>query len=374
MVDKPIKIAYKFLKRLSLQPGIVILGGYPYTSRLSDGYFQRIDSINNQFSNVLQIHLDRKNLPGNKSWADIPAKDVLTISIRHNWAARVIALLSIITANRLYIHSVYPLKYFAWLLWLPKVKTLIDFHGLVPEEQQMKQADQKDSIYERLEKKAFHKADHHVFVSKTMAQYLHNKYNHYAKKAQTILPIVPELSTSLTPKPPFDGKPIVVYAGGLQLWQQIPKMIDAIKKTASCFQFKIFTPEINKFNNLLKEQNISEIEIEITSKSHKELLDAYQGCHFGFLLRKDDPINWAACPTKLIEYIAFGIIPILDSPEIGDFPSLGLKFIRLEDFIQQNMPDQNTLAEMVEINTSIYQTLIEQYRLGIEQIRDWFFR
>jgi glycosyltransferase involved in cell wall biosynthesis len=366
MLNETISILRDFFKQMQHQACIVFLGGYPCPSRLGDGYYQRINSINQQFTGFLQIHIDRKYLPITHHWLSRPEKDVLTISIRHHWAGRLVAILSILFTKKLYIHSIFPLKNLLPLLRLPKIIKVIDFHGVVPEEHLMKNDPVSASRFEKLEKFAIEKADHYIFVSEAMANHFKRKYIKSFKTRYTVIPIVPNLTSELPNKPPLSEKPVVIYAGGLQDWQMIPEMIKAIGKTASDYQFKIFTPQPDEIKSILSKNGVTQSKLEIDSKPHRELLAIYPRCHFGFVLRDDNVVNQVACPTKLIEYLAFGVIPILNYANIGDFIAMGMQFISLEDFITKNIPDQMCINDMVQKNFDVYQLLLKKFQQGVQ--------
>lgn len=353
------------------QPCIVFLGGYPYPSRLSDGYYQRINSINQQLSEFLQIHIDRKNLPHNKHWLDQPKPGVLTISIRNNWLGRFISILSIIIAKRLYVHSIFPLKNLVWLLKLPNVNKVIDLHGAVPEEQLLKNDIIASSTLGKLEKVAIEKADYYIFVSKAMVNHFSSKYHKEFNSNYSIIPIIPDLTTNEIQKPPLPKIPLVIYAGGLQKWQNIQKMIGIIGKTLTKYKFTIFTTNPEEVRSIFAGKGITGNTIEISSKPHHELLQIYIHCHFGFLLRDNNIVNQVACPTKLIEYIAFGVIPILEYTKIGDFASMGMQFISTTDFLNKNIPDPETINDMIDRNFQIYQSLLKQFYNGVQTLQEY---
>ncbi|MFU8827464.1 MAG: glycosyl transferase family 2, partial [Brevefilum sp.] len=124
----------------------------------------------------------------------------------------------------------------------------------------------------------------------------------------------------------------MIYAGGLQKWQQVSKMVDAMLVNQDNFEFRFFCPNPDALQQKLPPQLKTSMALIIESKSNEEILAEYQQSHFGFILHENNIVNQVACPTKLIEYLALGVIPIIDSPEIGDFPSLGMQSISIGDF------------------------------------------
>jgi hypothetical protein len=95
----------------------------------------------------------------------------------------------------------------------------------------------------------------------------------------------------------------------------------------------------------------------------------YSECHYGLILRQDDPVNHVACPTKLIEYLAYGVVPVVDSPRIGDFLELGMRYVTLADLESGNLPQEEERREMARANYAVFERLREQYQEGCLNLR-----
>ncbi|MDI9567022.1 MAG: hypothetical protein ACOYKH_01325 [Brevefilum fermentans] len=371
MAENPLLIVVNFFKQMQGQPCIVFLGGYPYPSRLGDGYYQRVASIGQQLSSFYQIYIDRKDLPDKTGWLDCPQPGILSLSIRHNWVARLTAIICILLAKKLYVHSIYPLKHLLFLLRLPHVLKLVDFHGAVPEEQSMMNDLKTSRQLEKMEKIAIDRADRYIFVTEAMVEHFSKKYHVSFSSNYFTIPIVPKLSSTIPSKPPIIDKPVVVYAGGIQVWQKIPEMIAAISNTVDAYQFRLFTTQPEEMRSLLYAKGVDHTNIEISRKTHAEIIEIYKDCHFGFLLRDDHVVNQVACPTKLIEYLAFGVLPILINVRIGDFSSMGMRYLSLTDFVNLKIPHQNNLKEMVEQNYNVYQSLQTKHNMEMELLKQY---
>jgi hypothetical protein len=74
--------------------------------------------------------------------------------------------------------------------------------------------------------------------------------------------------------------------------------------------------------------------------------ERYLQSTYGFVLRGDNLINNVACPTKLVEYMFWGVIPIVIQPAIGDFMELGYQYLTLAEFVNGSLPDQERLCAM----------------------------
>ena len=114
-------------------------------------------------------------------------------------------------------------------------------------------------------------------------------------------------------------------------------MIDAIGRTVSVCAHRLYCPAPDSVRQMLPEAVRSQIIID--HKTHAELTEIYTKCHYGFILREDIVVNRVACPTKLVEYLAMGVVPIVDSANIGDFRTMGMRSITLEQLLRGDLPD-----------------------------------
>lgn len=365
-----------FLKLIGFARVITVLGGYPYPEREKDGYFQRIKKIDDVlFLGKRRIYIDRAlSMPEDK-WLDQPAPDTFVIRVgktqRNKVLARIFMLFAFLRSRTIYIHSIYPLRGLGFIMLIPWAKKTLDMHGVAPEEL-FYYGEAKDSeAYERIEEYAVQKATSLVFVSASMRQHFERKYPEVTKKKTSLLPVFPEIPSEYFEKTYLDGKPLVVYAGGLQKWQQVPMMIDAIHETHSRMNYSFFCPKPDVFEKkLLDDGLIFSPNLIVDSKSRDELLQIYRDCHYGFILREAHLINRVACPTKLVEYLATGIIPVVDYDDIGDFKALGMQFVQIKDFVQGRVPDEKKRNKMAAQNLKVYHCLQRQYSQGIEALKE----
>lgn len=102
-----------------------------------------------------------------------------------------------------------------------------------------------------------------------------------------------------------------VYAGALYDWQCIEetvlvfKMINEIDPSA---RLTLLTAKKQKAEELIKKFAL--VNIKISFVKLENLQNELVKYKYGFLLRKNDPINNVATPTKMNSYLAAGIIPI----------------------------------------------------------------
>ncbi|HCU57400.1 MAG TPA: hypothetical protein DF984_04095, partial [Anaerolineaceae bacterium] len=358
----------KFLQELD---GIVIFGGYPYEFRQNDGYFQRVKSIDSIFSEKKRVYIDHVYIPGKTFWFDRPETDVLVINIFGSKIQKIKAaffsMMCIMRSRKIYFHSVLALKRFIILFKLPFLKKIIDLHGVVPEEFRYHGDFQNGDVYEKVEKLAVKKADYIVTVTNAMHQYLIQKYGKLIKGEFIVLPIFSEEPEKAVIPHQGSINSMIVYAGGLQKWQQVQKMVDAIIATSDKYYYKFYCPNPDEFKKLLPSRLVSSKMIEIGSKTKSELSEEYKSSDFGLILREDIVVNRVACPTKLVEYLMMGIVPIMESEKIGDFASLGMKYVPLTQLIQKNLPDEDSRIEMARSNYSVLLQLHQQFKVGKEE-------
>lgn len=342
--------------------GIVFFGGYPYPERQNDGYFQRIRWVDRLFTDRWRIYVESDELSGREKWYDRPEPKVLVLRIIGEvWrrrATKICVLLAVLKCRKIYYHSVLRMKdnRFGLMMRWPWITKVIDIHGVVPEEFRYHNDFYNAVRFEDQERLAVRKSSFVVVVTEAMHLYLKQKYRETLQGKPITFPMFPDFPVSSTvDKSCQEGKPIVVYAGGLHKWQQIPKMIDAIAKTAHSCVHRIYCPNPEEMRAMLP--GLLHELVTVDSVTHEELFERYSQCHYGFILREDVIVNRVACPTKLVEYIGTGIVPIADCDQIGDFKSMGMKYIRLQDFIAGKLPSESERNAMATSNLAIYEKM-----------------
>jgi glycosyltransferase involved in cell wall biosynthesis/GT2 family glycosyltransferase len=352
--------------------GVVFFGGYPYAERQSDGYFQRIQIIDSLLIGHWRVYVETTELPGRDCWFDRPAEQVLVLRVMggpmRRGMVRMLAVLCALRCGRIYFHSVLRMRdsRFGLLLQLPWLRRVIDIHGVVPEEFRLHNDFYSALLFEQEERIAIRRGDLVIVVTEAMERYLRQKYRDSLRAQVVAFPMFPEMTVSAEPRPYPGGCPVVIYAGGLHKWQQVPKMLDAIERTIEHCQHRFYCPEPEQLRAQLPEAIAHRVEVD--RKPHAELLEIYEQCHFGFLLREDHVVNHVACPTKAVEYLGKGIVPILDCETIGDFQAMGMRFVRLRDFIAGRIPGERERDAMAQENLAVYERLKLVRATGAELI------
>lgn len=352
--------------------GIVFFGGYPYPERQSDGYFQRIQIIDGLFTDRWRVYVESEELPGRSKWYDRPQPKVLVLRIlgsTHRRALiRLLALIAVLKCRKVYFHSVLRMRdnRFGWLMRVPGLTKVIDVHGVVPEEFRLHNDFYSAGLYEREERLAVRDSDMVIVVTDAMQTYLRQKYRDELRGRVVIFPMFPRVASTLSPRAYVNGKPVIVYAGGLHKWQQVPKMVDAITRTVPICTHRFYSPDPDAVREMLPEAIREQVIID--RKGHEELIALYAECHYGFILREDIVVNHVSCPTKLVEYLAMGIVPIVDCDNIGDFKAMGMQYVSLGELLLGQLPEECRRAEMAEDNFRIYEQLRVVRKRGAEDI------
>lgn len=250
-----------------------------------------------------------------------------------------------------------------------EVKHFWDVHGTVPEEYAMSGSELGSKLAENIEQFMANRVDVAVVVTEAMANYLRKKYTHMTAEFM-VVPILNEklLQPSKNTKSGLQTGISIVYAGGTQPWQNIGLMQDIIEQTDLKYHYKIFVPDPDEFMKLWGNRKATK-NMEVGSKAPEDLYHEYESCDLGFVLRDADPVNLVACPTKIIEYLKFGIIPVLKTIEIGDFVHLGMKYISYTDVIAGLRISDKERDSIVENNYQVLDKLSQIYVSGISNLK-----
>ena len=342
-----------------------------------DGYFQRIKRIDETiFSGFLRVYVfeDGKR----DSQLKIEKIDNLCYFIQYNshdekqrdWIfqwAEAIGLQYIHSVNRFMSDSVN--VEMIQLLNHDSIKIIWDVHGSVPEEYGMYGNDVGQKIADNVERIIYNLSD--VIVVVNHATEIHLRKKHGETKAQfVVLPIFNidfQSTDRVIPERSHEELNTVVYCGGVQKWQNIELMQSIIRQTEGKYHYHILVPSPEEFNSYW-EGTIPE-GVVVESKAPEELNEVYKHCQFGFVLRDDSVVNQVACPTKILEYVVNGVIPVMKSPNIGDFVELGLNYIQYGDLLNDNIPSESKLRKMMEDNFNILTALETEYTEGIARLK-----
>ncbi|MEA4812731.1 MAG: hypothetical protein VB108_09195 [Anaerolineaceae bacterium] len=350
---------------------VLLLAPFYNQESLKDGYFKRIKAIDDILGeDILKVYVAPLSLDSDfdeVSKVSIDDSHIkLTLNIEDPEKTGFLKLIGQVS-DLIYYHSVAFVN--ATTLNMDKMQ-ILDLHGAVPEELILQGNPTQAAIESEKERVAISKVEYVICVTNAMAAYLTEKYPQ-SKAKHIILPIMDDYiydtKKVINEKKYSEGKPNIMYAGGLQQWQMIPKMQEVIEKTLSQFNYTIVVPDTPAFLDYWKEKSVPSI--EVISGQRETVKKVCLKAHYGFLLREDILVNRVSCPTKLIEYLTYGVVPVLLSEAIGDFSFFGMKYIKLKDFASGNIPTEERRLEMVKENYACLAGIMDQYTKGKSELR-----
>ena len=261
-----------------------------------------------------------------------------------------------------YVHTVHLADFV--VEWLASGKFIVDSHGIVPEEETMLGRPELAPKYALVEEKVLKLARAVVVVSRPMAAHYGAKYPHVS--AEMIhLPIYEQYPEQIVDSRRDDVElPVnVAYAGATQVWQNLDAMLQLAKDCMSFAKFSFYSHD--REGVLERAQKIcpaSRVKVEFCEKSN--LPPMYRQQHFGLALRDDSPVNRVSCPTKVAEYLKFGVIPIVRSPLLGDYQEYGYRYVYESEFRDGFFPDARSRAWMREANFWVDHSVKQAFESG----------
>lgn len=203
-------------------------------------------------------------------------------------------------------------RYFYWM------------QGIAPEESSMAGKPKIQSlVWAFLEKLIVKKTEFLFAVSSEMIKHLEKKYHVDLKYKSSVFPCYNTVlhKDSFFFKNKYNSN-VFVYAGGLTPWQCFDEIIDiykSIEDRQNDVSLLLLARDKIKAEEIVKGKGIRRYSIDYVSPA--ELDERLAVAKFGFIIRKDHPVNNVATPTKISSYLSNGIIPIFTSA-IKDFAAL----------------------------------------------------
>lgn len=270
-------------------------------------------------------------------------------------------------ASLIYVHSIYHANKILRLYPYFANKIITDLHGVVPEEEIVADNHEMHAVMADTEAYVFAHGKYFVAVTDAMVAHFKKKYAAAAQATWVVLPISHGIQDLRKRSSSVESRPenIVVYAGGSQPWQNVDKMVEAINKAGRRHQYLMLTHNPEAFVGI---QDALEDVVTIKSVPSAEIAAYYAKSTYGFVLRDDHVVNRVACPTKLIEYLAYGVIPVVLSESIGDFKAMGYRYVALRDFLLKPLkPDQ--IAAAVKQNHRVFEAYCSRIEQGEKALR-----
>ena len=300
---------------------------------------QRIDAIDSLIRDRKRVYLNisfKKHLVRSNSSFNNVIVENLNAIIHRNIIKQYMQ-----KSTTIYVHSVYNLLKVITLIDLKK--TILDIHGVVPEELLADNKKLLSKVYNMVEKKGVLGCKKLIHVSTEMQKHYEAKYGVNLAERSIVLPIFEYKNITQSQNKWTENKIRSIYLGGLQTWQNIDKMIQicddtVINNEAGKYEFNFFIPQSNLEGFIDKYSlKLHNINANASTLSRDEVIPFLKECHIGFVLRDDIIVNRVACPTKLVEYLECGVVPVVLSPLIGDFYSMGYQYITTEEMANRSI-------------------------------------
>lgn len=342
---------------------ILFIAPFPALSNEKDGLVQRVRFIDALVEDKPRTYLD---ISFRRFWKKREHHINGASIIQANFFVHFFIILGCISRARItYIHSIYNSIKALPAYWLSEVIT--DLHGVVPEELQYEGKKFLPFLYSLIERIAISKSISLVYVTNSMKRHFAQKYGRLTNtdRVVAILPKAAGTPDEILGSNRSDDQ--VIYAGGLQAWQNVPLMLEAAgHRDKLSYVFLTGDPI-----RLQEEIAANDIKNSVCFSVAPDAVSGYYlKATYGFVLRDPVLLNRVACPTKLVEYMYWGVIPIVLAPEIGDFSELGYKHLTLQDFTNGSLPYSDLLREYREINLNIVLKLEEDCRNELTQLRN----
>ena len=355
---------------------IAIAAPFPAPDQLTEGWMRRVDSIDQELQGIRRIYLSFSEAHDDESvcviWHD-PERGEACI---HPTGKRSIALVSEIIdeVNFVYIHT---LHYAEFLLpWLKCKQICVDIHGITPEEEVMLGRPNLKAHYENIERQVLKHALRCIAVSDAMVEHYREKYPDISPRWLTIPVFGNCLDLMVLSERMAEGgfhSPYrVIYSGGVQTWQNINAMLALARHCGDGAAFAFYSRDHEVLEKQAEALSINAT-VEFGYKTMEQLKDVYASADFGLILRDDSPVNRVCCPTKLAEYVQFGLIPIVRSPRLGDFHTHGFGYVTEEQFRAGEVPNAASRNQIIRQNGRVVQKLGNRFSGGVAQLRELIF-
>lgn len=336
-----------------------------------EGWMSRIRAIDRQFVGRKRIYLNfseqHAEVPSRIRWYSAERGEIL---LKPSAAQSEDLVGKIVQSVRgVYVHTLHLAEYM--VSHLSSGKIIVDMHGVAPEEEELMGRLHLRDKYEEIERKVLKGAAYCVCVSNAMITHYRNKYP-YLRPSWILIPIVeayPEGFHFERPMRPDEESPKVIYSGGTQAWQNIDGMLKLMERCRQWARFRFLSHDFELIRRKAEAMGLGSF-ADFAYCSKLDLPAAYRAADFGLVLRDDTPINRVSCPTKLIEYLQFGLVPIVRTAMLGDFEELGFVYVKEEEFASGFFPDAASREWMIDRNREVLWDLSDRFRRGISILRD----
>lgn len=353
-------------------PAVAFVGPCPEPTQIQEGWMSRINSIDRQLNGLRRVYLNFAKHHSDWRCEVIWRDDEHAEAYVNPAGPRSAALISRILddVRLVYVHTLHLAEYI--LPWLATAKICVDIHGVTPEEEVMMGRPHLRERYEAVEQAVLKDAYRCIAVSDAMIEYYAEKYPDLHPNWLTI-PVIETFPEEEVLSQRFasdrDELPVnTIYCGGTQAWQNIDAMLALVNQCGTWAKFRFYSHDHALLSIRAKALGLKwPPEIGFCRKDN--LPGVYRAADFGLILRDDSPVNRVSSPTKLAEYLHFGVVPIVRTERLGDFFRLGFAYVTEEEFREGFIPGRASREWMVERNLGIIAQLADRFHGGIQELR-----
>jgi len=328
---------------------IAFVSTFPNEANMRDGYFRRVHYVDQAFCDCERIHLDIRFGKNFVKRTELPEPKM---KVLHLNAIIHFFLIGQVLRNSgiIYIHSIAKIP--SILIHLIRLKNQVpfalDLHGVMVEELKLSREFIRSFLFTRIESWCFKHTSLNIYVSEVMRTHFRTKYPEFKgedlifatnSNNQSAVGSRQSATCNLQPATCNPDDVIFLYAGNCQKWQNIDLMLDVMLSLNNPrYKFLILSGQKKHFEKLIRHKNFPAGKIEVISVRPEELQSYYELAHYGFILRDDILVNRVANPTKLAEYLQFGIIPVVKLVDIGDYARFEYDYILYEELNNGLLP------------------------------------
>ncbi|BCR04673.1 hypothetical protein DESUT3_17420 [Desulfuromonas versatilis] len=237
----------------------------------------------------------------------------------------------------IYVQNLQVANLIVGLVKASKIPLIFDYHGLVSKEYAMNEVGIKKFIgsnyYNICESRNLIGASLITVVSENFKKYLLNKYSDLQEEKIVVLPMLPGLDFFCPTGQDFPDAagrevfqkiknnpgPNFCYIGQNQEWQLSEETLDfylSVENESNNCLLTILSHDQGEFRKLVLNKGLKNV--LLYSAQHKIVPHFLELMDYGFVLRKPCMVNYVASPTKVLEYLSSGVLPIY-TESVGDF-------------------------------------------------------
>jgi len=350
---------------------IAFVSSLPTETNNRDGYYRRVQNVESVFADQERIHLDIR------FWRNFRKKihtspENMRIMQLHAFFHFFTIFSALKNSGFIYIHSIakIPGILIPVILLRSRIILVLDLHGVLVDEFRLAGKTMTAMFYSRIERYCFKRCQVMVYVTEEMKRHYQQKYPFfpgkdvifYTNTAGSLSPeIVNDQDTEDLKKELHIGPSDVVfiYSGNCQAWQNVDLMLDCIRGIGDMpYKLLILSGQHKKFLEKIKALDLPSDRVIVLTVEPEDLARYYQIAHYGIILRDDILVNRVANPTKLTEYLEYGLVPVVKLAAIGDYLNYQYEYV-----------DYKALAGILpirksEVNRQIYRRVSKQFGPG----------